>query len=305
MHKAVRTTASFSALLVATGALSVGALTPAAAASEINATATTTVNIRSGPSTTKKIVGGLVRGQRISAIGKPAAGWSRVHFDGGTAYVSSRYLNLSGKNAPAAPTKISAAGVKVVTLTLNVRSGPGVKNAVVGTLAEGSDLRLTGQQSGGYAQTTYAKKLRWVSVQYLASSTKKSAVVVAPTPVATSPSSKGATALAFAKKQLGKPYKFGATGPKSYDCSGLTQAAWRSAGVTLPRTAAQQYKGGGTRITKSKLRPGDLVFFYSQTPSHVAIYAGDGKVIHAPRPGKKVEYIKMSYMPYAGAVRPG
>ena len=127
---------------------------------------------------------------------------------------------------------------------------------------------------------------------------------VQPTPTPAPTSKKGEIALAYAKKQLGKPYKYGATGPKSFDCSGLTLRAWQSAGVNLPRTSQQQFKAG-TKITKSQLRPGDLVFFYSSRPSHVGIYAGDGLIIHAPRPGKKVQYIKMSYMPYAGARRPG
>ena len=115
---------------------------------------------------------------------------------------------------------------------------------------------------------------------------------------------KGEIALAYAKKQLGKPYKFGATGPKSFDCSGLTLRAWQAAGVNLPRTSQQQFRFG-TKITKSQLRPGDLVFFYGSRPSHVAIYVGNGIVVHAPRPGKKVQYIKLSYMPYSGARRPG
>ena len=111
-------------------------------------------------------------------------------------------------------------------------------------------------------------------------------------------------ALAFAKKQLGKPYKFGAEGPNSYDCSGLAQASWAAAGVAIPRVTTTQFKFG-TAIAKANLKPGDLVFFYGPSPSHVALYVGQGMVIHAPRPGKTVEYIKMSYMPYAGARRPG
>lgn len=123
----------------------------------------------------------------------------------------------------------------------------------------------------------------------------------------TSPASstgKGAVAVAFAKKQLGKPYSFGAVGPGSFDCSGLTGAAWRAAGVSIPRTSRAQSSGAGRSIAKSDLQPGDLVFFYSPV-SHVGMYVGDGMIIHSPRPGKSVQYIKMKYMPYAGARRPG
>jgi len=116
-------------------------------------------------------------------------------------------------------------------------------------------------------------------------------------------SSKGAKALAYAKAQLGEPYVRNAAGPSSWDCSGLTMMAWGSVGVSLPHSSRQQF-GRGQAVAKSNLQSGDLVFFYSDI-SHVGLYAGNGQVIHAPRPGKSVEYIKMSYMPYAGARRAG
>ena len=114
---------------------------------------------------------------------------------------------------------------------------------------------------------------------------------------------KGAKALAYAKAQLGEPYARSGAGPSSWDCSGLTMMAWGSVGVSLPHSSRQQFSRGRS-VAKSDLQLGDLVFFYSDI-SHVGLYAGNGQVIHAPRPGKSVEYIKMSYMPYAGARRPG
>ncbi|HET8916353.1 MAG TPA: NlpC/P60 family protein, partial [Propionibacteriaceae bacterium] len=115
--------------------------------------------------------------------------------------------------------------------------------------------------------------------------------------------SKGAKALAYAKSQLGEPYARSGAGPSSWDCSGLTMMAWGSVGVSLPHSSRQQFSRGQS-VAKSDLQLGDLVFFYSDI-HHVGLYAGNGQVIHAPRPGKSVEYIKMSYMPYAGARRPG
>jgi cell wall-associated NlpC family hydrolase len=123
------------------------------------------------------------------------------------------------------------------------------------------------------------------------------------TPSSATGSSKGAKALAYAKAQLGEPYARSGAGPSSWDCSGLTMMAWGSVGVSLPHSSRQQFSRG-QRVAKSDLQLGDLVFFYSDI-SHVGLYAGNGQVIHAPRPGKSVEYIKMSYMPYAGARRPG
>jgi peptidoglycan DL-endopeptidase CwlO len=115
-------------------------------------------------------------------------------------------------------------------------------------------------------------------------------------------SGKGDKALAYAKAQLGEPYARSGAGPSSWDCSGLTMMAWGSVGVSLPHSSRQQFSRGQP-VAKSALQSGDLVFFYSDI-HHVGLYAGNGQVIHAPRPGKSVEYIKMSYMPYAGARRP-
>jgi peptidoglycan DL-endopeptidase CwlO len=94
---------------------------------------------------------------------------------------------------------------------------------------------------------------------------------------------KAAKALAFARAQIGKPYVWGATGPGSYDCSGLTQAAWKAAGVDLPRTTYDQVNAG-TTVSLSAARPGDLIFFYDNI-GHVGLYIGNGMMIHAPKPG--------------------
>jgi cell wall-associated NlpC family hydrolase len=116
-------------------------------------------------------------------------------------------------------------------------------------------------------------------------------------------SGRGAGALAYARKQLGDPYRFSAAGPDAFDCSGLTSAAWRTVGVSLPRSSKAQ-AGAGTTISKSNLQPGDLVFYYIPV-SHVAMYAGNGQIIHAPRPGKSVQYAPLDSMPITGLKRPG
>lgn len=108
--------------------------------------------------------------------------------------------------------------------------------------------------------------------------------------------------LSFARAQIGKPYVWGATGPSSFDCSGLTQAAWKAAGVDLPRTTWDQVKAGQS-VATADLLPGDLVFFYDDI-SHVGIYIGDGKMIHAPKPGANVREESIYYMPIYGSIRP-
>ncbi|MGV9695352.1 NlpC/P60 family protein [Streptomyces sp. NPDC003470] len=104
---------------------------------------------------------------------------------------------------------------------------------------------------------------------------------------------KAEKALAFARAQIGKPYVWGATGPGSYDCSGLTQAAWKAAGVTLPRTTYDQVEAG-TTVSVSQAQPGDLVFFYDDI-SHVGLYIGNGMMIHAPKPGAYVREESVFY----------
>ncbi|WP_393059992.1 NlpC/P60 family protein [Streptomyces sp. LN549] len=123
----------------------------------------------------------------------------------------------------------------------------------------------------------------------------------APRGSAQAPNARAAEAVAFAYTALGKPYVWGATGPSSFDCSGLTQAAYRSAGLSLPRTTYTQINAG-RRVARSELAPGDLVFFYSGI-SHVGLYVGNGQMIHAPRPGAPVRVAPIDQMPFAGATR--
>jgi len=104
---------------------------------------------------------------------------------------------------------------------------------------------------------------------------------------------KAAKALAFARSQIGKPYVWGATGPESYDCSGLTQAAWKAAGVDIPRVTYDQVNAG-TTVSVSAAQPGDLVFFYDDL-SHVGSYIGNGMMIHAPKPGAYVREESIYY----------
>ncbi|UFR07278.1 C40 family peptidase [Streptomyces sp. Go40/10] len=85
---------------------------------------------------------------------------------------------------------------------------------------------------------------------------------------------------------MGKPCVWGATGPDSYDCSSLTQAAWRSAGVTLPRAAYEQALAGAP-VTLADLEPGDLVLFFDDD-RHVGLHVGDGMMVHAPGPGSTI-----------------
>ncbi|QFY08242.1 glycoside hydrolase [Nonomuraea phyllanthi] len=118
--------------------------------------------------------------------------------------------------------------------------------------------------------------------------------------------SKARKAVAVAKHQIGDPYRYGATGPGSFDCSGLVQFAWRKAGVKIPRVASSQFAGVKKKISWRHLKPGDLMFFNGL--GHVGMYVGKGKMIHSPRTGERVRIDRLSgwrKSSFVGAVRPG
>ncbi|MFH9267140.1 NlpC/P60 family protein [Streptomyces sp. NPDC017546] len=116
------------------------------------------------------------------------------------------------------------------------------------------------------------------------------------------PTRQGGDAVAYAVRQIGKPYVWGAEGPDSFDCSGLTSQAWSAAGRTIPRTSQEQWRQL-PKVPVSALRPGDLVIYFPKA-THVALYIGDGLVVQAPRPGTKVKVSPLASNPLLGAVRP-
>jgi peptidoglycan DL-endopeptidase CwlO len=144
-----------------------------------------------------------------------------------------------------------------------------------------------------------------VAAQTVGGSTTSSAVTSTPIAYTGPTSSQADQAVAFAYAQIGKPYLWGGTGPGSYDCSGLVQAAWSAAGVSIPRTTEEQW-AALPHIPMSDLEPGDLILYNGE--SHVSIYVGGGYVIDAPHTGAVVERIPEATSWYAGtadgAVRP-
>lgn len=140
-----------------------------------------------------------------------------------------------------------------------------------------------------------------------AASSASSSVQAAPAvPVVTSnvdPNSSAGVAVNTALAQVGKPYQWGAAGPSSFDCSGLTMYAWAHAGVSLPHSSAAQYSAT-TRVSTSSLAPGDLLFYYSPI-HHVAMYIGGGRMVEAPYTGASVRVVPLRTSDLVGAGRPG
>ncbi|MFH8519838.1 NlpC/P60 family protein [Streptomyces gelaticus] len=116
------------------------------------------------------------------------------------------------------------------------------------------------------------------------------------------PSEAGGEAVKYAIAQVGKPYLWGAEGPDSFDCSGLTSQAWAKAGRVIPRTSQEQWRQL-RKVPTNALRPGDLVIYFPKA-THVALYIGNGLVVQAPRPGSRVKVSPVASNPLLGAVRP-
>ena len=118
-------------------------------------------------------------------------------------------------------------------------------------------------------------------------------------------SGRAGIALRYAMNQIGDNYVFGAAGPTRWDCSGLTMRAFQSAGVSLPHSSRAQFNRGKS-VARSALKPGDLIFF-GRPISHVGIYLGGNKMVHAPRPGARVQVATfgawLGRKPYVGARR--
>lgn len=161
---------------------------------------------------------------------------------------------------------------------------------------------LAAQGPGAWPVCSLKAGLARGGVKPFAAPAKPKSAPAAPKAVSTGTAAK---AVGFALKQVGKPYIYGATGPHAYDCSGLTLAAWRAAGVHIPRTSEAQWRGL-THVSPSKIRPGDIVVY--KGGGHVALYVGGGKVVEAPRPGAALRIAPWRSGWYAshfvGVVRP-
>ncbi|MET9900123.1 NlpC/P60 family protein [Streptomyces sp. NPDC006446] len=192
-----------------------------------------------------------------------------------------------------------AAHVELASLTSRQTELKQQKKTINGKLDAARRLlsRLTPEQ-----RTQYVERGGAGEQQHVSRSSARGPVQAAPSgATAAAPSSRAAAAVSYAYAKLGSPYVWGATGPDAFDCSGLAQAAYRSAGLSLPRTTYAQINAG-QRVSRSELRPGDLVFFYAGI-THVGIYVGNGQMIHAPNPSAPVRVAPIDEMPFAGATR--
>ncbi len=317
MHRLLRTAVATMSGVALTFTVTMASMAPAEAASGCKTTYTSYKTIKKGTKGTQvRSAECLLRsaGYRARVNGNFSAKDSAQL----KKFQRAHHVNVTGKVYASSWTALLSRGS---TPTLRPGSkGEAVKRLQRSLTATGRPVSVTGsygssttkavksvQRARNLKATGTASAQVWRLLQagdpIVKKAPAKKAAAKKKTSKASSSKSKGARALAFAKRQIGDRYRYGATGPNAWDCSGLTRGAWKSVGVKLPHSAKQQYRKG-KKVSKSNLRPGDLVFFYKGI-SHVGIYAGKGKIVHASRPGKPVGTIKMSHMPYQGARRVG
>ena len=253
-------------------------------------TASAGLNLRKGPSTSYAVIKTLSKGTEVTVISS-SNGWSKVNVGGVSGYVSSDYLSSTKPSTGSSSSNESTSNSTSTMYTtdrLNLRKGAGTSYSVITTLDKGVAVTVH-SSSNGWSKVSVNGMTGYVSSSYL-SSTKPSN---SSSSTDSSTSSKVDKVLNFASQQLGKPYVWGAQGPNSFDCSGLTYYVYKNAaGITLPRTSVEQSKYG-TTVSKSNLKAGDLIFFDTSGPndggvSHVGIYVGNGQMIHASSSQKKI-----------------
>jgi cell wall-associated NlpC family hydrolase len=193
---------------------------------------------------------------------------------------------------------ITADKKELASRTATVEAQIKAAKTLLGNLKEKARLRVLALQRAA-AQSTVTPTTRG-DVRPPSGTSPAPPYQNAPTPPA---SGRAAIAVQTALAQIGKPYVYGAAGPSSFDCSGLTMYSWAAAGVSLSHASSVQ-SGQGVPVSISALQPGDLVFYYSPV-SHVAMYIGNGQVVHAPHPGSSVEIVPLYSMPISWARRVG
>lgn len=245
------------------------------------------VNLREGPTTQTSIVGKVAAGDNLVSYGKTEDGlWYKVKFGDTEGYIYANYVSADLN-------KILGDGT--INDGVNFRKEPSTSSEIISTLGANSKVKITGYE-GEWYKVLVGEQEGWVVARCVDRVTS------------TSRSGSNSTAqkiVALAKQQLGKKYVWGGNGPSSFDCSGLTKYVYGKVGITLERVSASQATQG-IAVSKSNLQVGDLVFFSginssskSAKISHVGIYIGDGKFIHAANSSRGVVTDELSSSYYS------
>ncbi|AEY66476.1 NlpC/P60 family protein [Clostridium sp. BNL1100] len=241
----------------------------------------TGVNVRKDPNTSASVITKLSN-KRVSVLDK-SSGWYKISFDGKTGWVNSDYIKvLTTKGS------INANGV-------NFRESASTSSKVISSLKEGTDVQILDTLTEWH-KVKVGSKVGYVSKKFVSSaanSTKTSRSTEAATFVSEEDDSLVGRVIAYAKKFIGVRYVYGGKSPSGFDCSGYVGYVYKNFGVSLNSSASSMYSNG-TRVSKTALRAGDLLFFDASSRKsagaidHVGIYLGNNQFIHASTSNGKV-----------------
>lgn len=259
------------------------------------------LRLRAQANTSSPVLAVAPSGSTADVLSEETEGWYKVSYKGIEGYMSARYLTVAPAEAPETG-KVASGGA-----SLNVRSGPGTSYSRIGSLRDGTQVELL-EQEGGWYRIRSGALMGYVFAEYVlpeeeaqaepvpAAAEDGQAPALPPEAEAQAEPSKGEQVAAYAETLLGKPYVYGGSGPNGFDCSGFVYYVYGHFGVTLNRGASGQMSNGKA-VEREELRPGDLVFFQDGTvttaASHVGIYVGEDRFIHASTNSNCVQYNSM------------
>jgi cell wall-associated NlpC family hydrolase len=286
-------------------ALSLGISANESYAQEVGTVTASALNVRTGAGIDYSKITLVYKGDKVEILSS-SNGWYNIRLSNGeTGWASGDYIVKGDSSNDSL--QVSQGKAKVTASALNVRTGPSTSYSKIGLLNNGQIVDIL-EKSGDWSKIkTSSGLIGWVSSTYLTSD-------ISNTSEDTQAPSRGEgreAVVELAYQQLGKPYVWGAEGPNSFDCSGLTWFVYKNAmGKTIPRTSITQSQYG-QYVSRSELQLGDLVFSDTDnngSVNHVGIYIGNGKMIHAPKTGDvvKISDINTTYYKsvYVTARRP-
>lgn len=267
------------------------------------------LNVREKPTTQSAIALKLSKNTIVNITGKTNDGWYRINQNGAERYVSATYISLDLNSS--SNSNVVGKIATVNTSVLNLRSGDGLNYSTIRKLYKNENVKILSSNNNGWYKVQLSNGITgWCSSQYISNvregdlSTQSNTTQNINNNQSVSSNEKAQAIINLAKKQIGKPYVWGAEGPSSFDCSGLTYYVFKQAsGVSLPRTSKAQ-SNAGESVSKANLKPGDLVFFdsnYGSDVNHVGIYIGDNQIIHSPKPGDNVKITNINTTHYNNA----
>ena len=272
---------------------------------------TSALNVRKEATTQSQSLGLIYQNDKVTITGKTGTWYqvnTTVNENAVSGYVHQDYITLSSSSESSGPSISDVDETVWATMAVNVRKSYNTSSAIIATLKEGDSVKRTGVLDNGWSRVEYNGQTAYISSDYLTTTD--------PTPEEDNTSDEntgssgitgvtGADIVAYAKQWVGYPYVWGGNDLNTgVDCSGFTQQVYLHFGISLNRVADAQKQNGIRIASVSEAKPGDLFFYGSSSyADHVAIYMGDGMVVHASSPSVGIITSPVTYRTPVAIVR--